>query len=167
MHESSAGVRGPSLHPIQSKTLPLLLAGNINAINPLRSGTVCVAWLDDKVVLIKVIICCYEKVSKRHCYVECSAEVDSISYISAEQFKPASQNPECSVFVSNSPKYAFLSKHIMYGFETKHYEIAGTPTHQLLTLTDLGQTLFMALNNIGKTFSALFFCMSFPFQMSW
>ena len=142
------------LAPLQTKNLPRLIAGNINVMNPLHSGMVCAAWLHKNVTLVQVI-CCYKKAGKKHAYVEVATEVDSLSYVSVEQFKPTFADPDCTVFVSNVPKFAhFLSKYVMYGLEVKHYEVAGSP-HKILTLTDLGRDILKSLNNIGDKFSSL------------
>ena len=125
------------LATLQSKTLLLLIAGNINVLNP-HFAVEQHAILDKKITLVHVI-CCYRKVSKKHCF---STEVDFVSYVSAEHLKPASPAPGCSAFVYDTPKYThLLSKYIMYGLDFKHYEIASTPKSKVPTLTDCGSTL--------------------------
>ena len=54
----------------------------------------------------------------------------------------------CGTAVKLNHEFSVLySKH--------YYEIASTPTSKMLTLTDSGSTLYIALSHLEKTFSTL------------
>ena len=61
----------------------------------------------------------------------------------------------CGTAMKLNHEFSTLSKYIMYGLDSKHYETGSTPTTKVLTLTDSGSTLYIALSHLEKTFSTL------------